>query len=598
MDEKQHPSGPALNPAESTSDNTQLAATVNNDTSSSRLSSISLKEENDRRMDSITKPSPDDTSTPVEPNDAAGEEWISGVPLFMVVAGITLVIFLMLLDTSIIATAIPKITDQFHSLEDVAWYGSAYTLASCALQPLTGKFYTHFQSKWTFLGFFAVFEIGSIVCGAATSSMMLIIGRAVAGMGSSGMINGALTIIAGAVPMHKRPALVGMMMGFAQLGLVCGPLVGGAFTTKTTWRWCFYINLPIGGLVAILLVFIRMPEQRKKGRAIDVLPTFYKSFDLLGFVLFAPAAIMFLLALEYGGTEYPWDDQVIIGLFVGSGVTAIVFLIWEWYKGKEAMIPFHLITQRIAYSSYATIAVIFGLTMVMSYYLPIYFQSIRDDSALDSGVNLLPNIIAQLVTAVMSGFLIGKLGYYLPWCLGGAVFCAVGSGMLSTLSPTTSTAAWAAYQVLVGLGRGASTQAPMLAVQNGVAPDDLSTAMAVLAFSQTFGGSVFLAIASVIFNEGLKDQIPRYAPNVDTSAVVAAGATGFRDLVSDDDLAGVVKGYAKAIDWVFYLVAALCAVQFFVSWGMGWVDVRQKKGGNKRVPADQVKVVDEEKGRA
>ncbi|KAL4945539.1 hypothetical protein BDV06DRAFT_219227 [Aspergillus oleicola] len=570
---------------------------MNMDSSSSRSGSLSLKDGNARDTQPVSNSSPGNASTPTQPIEAPAEEWISGVPLFMVVAGITLVMFLMLLDTSIIATAIPKITDQFHSLEDVAWYGSAYTLASCALQPLTGKFYTHFQSKWTFLGFFAVFEVGSIICGAATSSMMLIIGRAVAGMGSSGMINGALTIIAGAVPMHKRPALIGMIMGFAQLGLVSGPLVGGAFTTKTTWRWCFYINLPIGGLVALLLVFTRMPEQRKKGHALDVLPTFYKSFDLVGFVLFAPAAIMFLLALEYGGTEYPWDDQVIIGLFVGSGVTAIVFLVWEWYKGKEAMIPFHLITQRIAYSSYATISVIFGLTMVMAYYLPIYFQSIRDDSALDSGVNLLPNIIAQLVTAVLSGVLIGKLGYYLPWSLGGAVFAAVGSGMLSTLSPTTSTAAWAGYQVLVGLGRGASTQAPMLAVQNGINPDDISTAMAVLAFSQTFGGSVFLAIASVIFNEGLKDQIPRYAPNVDTSAVVAAGATGFRDLVSGDDLAGVVKGYAKAIDWVFYLVTSLCVVQFLVSWGMGWVDVRQKKGAPKEVPPEG-KVMDEEKGQA
>ncbi|KAL4923695.1 major facilitator superfamily domain-containing protein [Aspergillus undulatus] len=573
--------------------NTHTTTEQNMDTSSSP--SMSLKERNAGDTSSVSKPKPDDWQTSGE---AAPEEWIGGIQLFMVVAGITLVIFLMLLDMSIIATAIPRITDQFHSLEDVAWYGSAYTLASCALQPLTGKFYTFFKSKWVFLSFFAVFELGSVICGVATSSMMLIIGRAVAGMGSSGMINGALTILAGAVPMHKRPALIGMMMGFAQLGLVLGPLIGGAFTTKTTWRWCFYINLPIGGLVAILLLFTRVPEQRKKGRALDVIPTLHKTLDLVGFVLFAPAAIMFLLALEYGGNEYPWNDSRIIGLFVGAGATAIVFLGWEYYKGKEAMIPFHLITQRIAYSSYATVAVIFGLTMVMSYYLPIYFQSIRDESALDSGVNLLPNILAQLVSAVLSGVLIGKLGYYLPWCLGGAIFSAVGSGLLSTLSPTTSTAAWAGYQVLVGLGRGASTQAPMLAVQNGINPDDISTAMAVLTFSQTFGGSVFLAIASVIFSEGLKDQIPKFAPNVDTPALVAAGATGFRDLVSGDDLVGVVKGYAKAIDWVFYLVAALCVVQFAAAWGMGWGDVRKKSDGEKGVSSQDGKAKDEEKGQA
>ncbi|KAL2816420.1 major facilitator superfamily domain-containing protein [Aspergillus cavernicola] len=520
-----------------------------------------------------------DVEAGVSPTD---QEWISGAPLLMVFSGVTLVVFLVLLDTSIVATAVPRITNQFHSLEDVAWYGSAYTLASCALQPLTGKFYTHFTTKIMFLAFFAIFELGSLICGVATSSMMLIIGRAVAGIGSSGIINGSLTIIAGSVPMHKRPALIGIMLGLSQLGLVLGPLIGGAFTTYTTWRWCFFINLPIGGLVSILLVFTRIPEQRKKGKAIEVLPNFFKTFDLIGFTLFAPAAIMLLLALEYGGTKYPWNDSRVIGLFCGAGATAIVFLAWEYRKGKEAMIPFHLLTPRIAYSSYLTMGAGFGLTMVSSYYLPIYFQAVRDDSALISGVNLLPNILAQLVTAVLSGVLVGKLGYYLPWAIGGSSLAAIGSGLLGTLSPTTSTAAWAGYQVLVGFGRGAATQIPMIAVQNYLSPDDMSTGMAILTFGQTFGGSVFLAIANVIFSEGLKDQIPRYAPNVAPDDVIGAGATGFRDIVSEADLEGVLKGYSNAVDWVFYLVAGICVMQFCTSWGMGWIDIRKGKKGDKK----------------
>ncbi|KAL3486545.1 major facilitator superfamily domain-containing protein [Aspergillus germanicus] len=512
-----------------------------------------------------------------ESDNPAPEEWISGIPLFMVISGVTLVVFLMLLDTSIVATAVPKITNHFHSLQDVAWYGSAYTLASCALQPLTGKFYTYFKSKVVFLSFFLLFEVGSLISGVANSSKMLIIGRAISGMGTSGMVNGALTIIAGSVPMHKRPALIGIMMGLAQLGLVLGPLIGGVLTDKASWRWCFYINLPIGGLVALLLVFTRVPEQRKKGRAVDVLPTFFKSFDLIGFVLFAPAAIMILLALEYGGNDYPWSDSRVIGLFVGGGATAIVFLAWEYRAGKDAMIPFHLITQRVAYYSYLNMCVLFGLTMVIAYYIPIYFQAVKGDSALTSGVNMLPNILAQLVTAVASGVLIGKLGYYIPWAVGGAVFCAVGAGLLGMLSPTTVTAAWAGYQIILGLGRGSSTQAPMLAVQSNISPDDVSTAMAILTFSQTFGGSIFLAIANVIFTAGLRDQIPRYAPNVNPEDVIASGATGFRDVIAAEDLAGVLRGYAKAVDWTMYLAAALCVVQFASSWGLGWKDVRKKK---------------------
>ncbi|KAL4816742.1 major facilitator superfamily domain-containing protein [Aspergillus spinulosporus] len=547
---------------------------------------------------SDTDPEPGPGSSPgPEAQATAPEEWISGVPLLLVTAGVTLVIFLMLLDTSIVSTAVPRITNQFHSLDDVAWYGSAYTLASCALQPLTGKFYTHFKSKIVFLTFFGIFELGSIICGVANSSVALIIGRAVSGMGTSGLINGALTIIAGVAPIHKRPTLIGIMMGISQLGLVLGPLVGGALTTYTTWRWCFYINLPIGGLVAILLVFTRIPEQRRKPPALSVLPTLHRTLDLVGFVLFAPAAIMFLLALEYGGNEYPWSSSRVIGLFVGAGAAALVFLGWEYRKGKEAMIPFHLLTIRIAYTSYVATGVMFGLTMAIAYYMPIYFQAIRDDSALVSGVNFLPYILGQLVAAVIAGVLIGRLGYYLPFAIIGTVLSAVGSGLFSMVSPTTPTVAWAAYQIIIGLGRGASTQPSLLAVQNGVAPDDLSTAMAILTFSQTFGGSVFLAVASVIFSEGLKSQIPRYAPGVNPQQIIAAGATGFRDIVGGEDLEGVLKGYAKAINWVFYLVVALSVVQFGVSWGIGWVDIRPKaKGETKKNGEEDGNVIDEEKG--
>ncbi|KKK15676.1 hypothetical protein P175DRAFT_0498759 [Aspergillus ochraceoroseus IBT 24754] len=539
-------------------------------------------------QDDIQKSEP---RSPTEKDTPSTEqEWISGIPLFAAITGVTLVIFLMLLDTSIVSTAIPRITNEFHSLQDVAWYGSAYTLASCALQPLTGKFYTHFTTKWVFLGFFGVFELGSLICGLANSSKMLIVGRAVAGMGTSGMVNGAMTIIAGALPMHRRPAMIGIMMGVSQLGLVLGPLIGGAFTTYTTWRWCFYINLPIGALVAVLLVFTHIPEQRKKGRAVEVLPTFFKTFDLVGFVLFAPAAIMFLLALEYGGNKYAWNSSTVIGLFCGAGATCIIFLIWEYRTGEGAMIPFHLIRPRIAYSSYVSMMTMFGMTMVMTYYLPIYFQAVRGHSALVSGVDLLPNVLCQLVMAVVSGVLTGKLGYYLPWAVFGSMLNAIGSGLLATLSPTTPTRDWAGFQALFGFGRGASTQAPMIAVQNAISPDEVSTAMAILTFSQTFGGSVFLAVAEVIFSNSLKDTIPKYAPNVDPNTVIAAGATGFRDVISQQDLPGVLSAYAKSIDRVFYLAAALAVVQFVASWGLGWKDISQKKDEPKDTEKGEIAI--------
>ncbi|KAJ5928257.1 hypothetical protein N7466_007213, partial [Penicillium verhagenii] len=474
-------------------------------------------------------------------SDEYEPEWVEGKALVMVIAGITLVVFLMLLDMSIVST------------------------------PLTGKFYTYFSSKWTLLSFFSIFEVGSLICGVANSSKMLIVGRAVAGMGSSGMMNGALNILAGAVPIKKRPAMIGIIMGVGQLGLVGGPLVGGAFTTYSTWRWCFYMNLPIGALVSALLLFTRIPDQKPKQPAREILRSvFMQKFDLIGFVLFAPASIMLLLALQYGGNGYSWDSATVIGLFCGSVATFVVFALWERHMGIKAMIPGHLVRDKIVFSSSLLSMMIFGFTMTLSYYLPIYFQSVRGKSALLSGVNLLPTILCQLVMAVASGVLTSKLGYYLPWAVLGAILDAVGNGLLSTLSPTTSVPTWAGYESLVGFGRGAISQVPMIAIQNAVKGDDVSTAMAMMTCAQTFGGSIFLAVAEVIFAQGLRTKIPEYAPSVNAETVIQAGATGFRQVVSAQDLPEVLVAYAQSIDRVFYLNAALSCAQFVFAWGVGW----------------------------
>ncbi|KAJ5636568.1 uncharacterized protein N7484_009881 [Penicillium longicatenatum] len=509
-------------------------------------------------------------------NDDEGK-YLTGIKLSLVIASVTLVTFLVLLDMSIIVTAIPTITTQFHSLGDVGWYGSAYQIASACLQPLTGKLYTNFNSKWTFLAFFFVFELGSLLCGIANSSKMLIVARAVAGMGCSGLMNGTLTIISSCVPLHKSPKIIGMVMGFCQTGLICGPLIGGAFTEKASWRWCFYINLPIGAVVAIALAFINIPEQFPKPSIKSAAKTILHKLDLIGFILFSPAAIQLLLALEYGAGSYPWGSARVIGLFCGSGGAFIVFLLWEHRQGDKAMIPLSMVAQRTVWTSCVFMMGLFGTVLALSYYLPIYFQSVRNDTPIMSGVSLLPMMLSQVVFAVSSGILIGRLGYYLPW----AVFCgaltAISGGLLATLSPHTSVGKWVGYEIIAGAGRGTGFQMPIIAIQNALHPTQLSVGMAVLMFTQTLSGAVFLTLANVIFDAGLKSLLPKDAPNADAAAIIAAGATGFRSAVSSEDLPGVLTAYAKSIDYVFYATAGLGVVMFLIAFGMGWKDVRKKK---------------------
>ena len=207
------------------------------------------------------------------------------------------------------------------------------------------------------------------------------------------------------------------------MGAIAGPLLGGALTQYTTWRWCkflllhhwffsisfgstgFYINLPIGGFAAAVLACTRVPEQTQKPSAISVFRTLHKKLDLVGFALFAPAIIQLLLALQYGGNEYAWNSATVIGLFCGAAGTSIVFLLWDYHKGDEAMIPFSIVCQRVVWSSCGVYFVLMSQVFIAAYYLPIYFQGVKGVSPTMSGVYLLPSILGQLFLAVGTGVL-------------------------------------------------------------------------------------------------------------------------------------------------------------------------------------------------
>ncbi|KAI5269649.1 MFS general substrate transporter [Aureobasidium subglaciale] len=520
---------------------------------------------------------PDTTSSPPARDDEE-TSYLSGLTLLSVVVALVLVIFLMMLDTSIVATAIPRITTQFHSLEDVGWYGSSYLLASCALQPLAGKIYKEFSYKWTFLWFFALFELGSLICGVATSSNMFIIGRAVAGLGCSGLLNGALSIIAASVPLTKRPLYMGFMMALSQFGVLFGPLIGGALTEYTTWRWCFYINLPIGGVVAVILFFAPVPAGPEKTEPKKFeLGVFLRSLDLIGFALFAPAIIQLLLALQWGGTEYPWNSSTIIGLFCGGGATILVFMTWEYFKGDDAMIPLSMVKNRIFASSCMTVFFTFSSMLCVNYYLPIYFQAVRGASPTMSGVDLLPSIISQMIFAILSGVGVTKVGYYLPFSVTCGVLTAISCGLLSMLGPHTSMAKWIGYQILGGVGRGLGIQMPIVAVQNLLPKSQASVAMSILIFSQTFGGALFLAFAQTVFNTGLSSALKEYAPEVAAETILAAGATGVRGVVSGAVLPHVLQAYSVAVSHVFYLAAGAAAGATFACLGMGLHSIKKIK---------------------
>ncbi|KAK4978040.1 hypothetical protein LTR42_002415 [Elasticomyces elasticus] len=543
--------------------------------------------------------------------EAVEEKWLTGVKLWLVMGPLILVFFLVLLDTTIVSTAIPDITNHFNSLADIGWYSASYQLASAVLQPLAGKTYVYFSNKWTFISFFAVFELGSLLCGVATSSKMLIVGRAIAGMGTAGLQNGAMTIISACVPLHKRPALLGICQGFAQLGLVFGPLIGGALTQYTTWRWsvdrsptqyncsadqfrCFYINLPIGGVAGALLVFTRgVPDAHSKPPAMEVFRDLHHKLDLIGFVLLSPAIIMALLALQWGGNVYAWDSATIIGLFCGAAGNLLVWAAWNWWKKDDALIPVSMVRRTQVWSGSLVVGFLMSSLYIFVYYLPvcipprvapahadvhqIYFQSADSASPTMSGVYMLPNILASLILAVAVGKAVQWVGYYTPFSIVSAIFMAVGYGLCSMLSPTSTTGEWIGFQIISGKhSDGHVSRTSALAKQQ-------LTFHFFVKFTGMLFGAVFLSASATIFTNSLRTFIVQLAPTADLDAILTAGATGFRKVISPEELPGVLLAYAKSVDRVFYLCAALAALCLPFSFGLGWTNIKKKAQEKKAV---------------
>lgn len=474
--------------------------------------------------------------------------------------------------------------------------------------------------QWSFLTFFFIFEVGSAICGAAQSSTMLIVGRAIAGIGASGLLNGAYTILVVAVAPAQQvgkidlssllgckgaladfwaPVLRGVLTGLAFIGILAGPLVGGALTSSNaSWRWCeysltqhgpqrcehlgltesltgFYINLPCGAIIAMLIIFTPFPNYRVAGDGSQTLLERLSRLDIVGFLLFAPTAVMLILALQWGGIRYAWSSATIIGLFCGSFGNLLVFLAWEHRVGSGALVPLGMLRRRVIWTSCLNMAFFIGCIITTSYYFPVWFQTVHGESPVASGVDMLPIIGTNTVVTMITGGLIARVGYYTPFALASGVFTSVGAGLVTTLTPHSSRSRRVGYQLLMGM-QGLGFQVPLLAVQNGVRRDEVSVASAVVVLAQYLSSSIFLSLSEVIFSTELRRFLVQYAPEADIGAIIAAGA-GAADLkavVSPDMLPQVQRAYSDTFNRVMYLATGSASAAFIVAACMGWGRIR------------------------
>ncbi|KAK9236192.1 major facilitator superfamily domain-containing protein [Lipomyces kononenkoae] len=515
------------------------------------------------------------------PTDVPDQALLHGAPFVVLIASVTMAVFLVSLSTTILGTATPTITSEFHTVDDVGWYAAAYLVSNCGMAPLTGTLYRMFHLKFVFIAFIGVFELGSLIAATAHSSNVLIVGRAISGIGGGGIITGSTTIIAASVPLSRRAFVIGVGMGCLALGQTIGPLIGGLLATYVSWRWCFYINLPLGGAVAIpFVLFIKLPVTRLTTSNLTVVQKILK-IDLIGFLGFASACVMCLLGLEWGGETYPWNSATVIGLLCGGFIGFICVCGWFVYRRDSALIPPRLLKNRINCAIALTAFTQAGGTYTAQYWLPIWFQGVKGASPISSGIMILPTIISQLIASVSCGILVQKTGYYLPEVVGGNALVAVGAALMSTMKPDTSEGQWIGYQILTGAGRGFVLQLLVTAIQTNLPAEDSSLGSSLVMFAQYFGGAIFASVANTVFTSSIGPALLQYAPSIDPNLLTNSGVTDLGEVVPAAELPGALLAYNESIDHVFDVQLAASCAALLTGCFVGWRKVNKRKKNTK-----------------